>query len=105
MQAGSRVICMCDMSWAGLVLLGTLDFHIHAVSSSDQTHLWSTKLNDSVLSLVAHESSSLYAALADGCIAVLHVSAHCTCLTKLITQPCYRMLAPLLPSMSLSLCV
>ncbi len=68
---------MCDMSWAGLVLLGTLDFYVHAVSSTDQTHLWCIKLNDSVLNLVAHESSSsLYAALADGCIAVCQVHTY-----------------------------
>ncbi len=65
---------MCNMSWIGVILLGTLDFHVHAISSSDQSHLWSVKLNDSVLCLVVHETcSSLYAALADGCIAVIQV--------------------------------
>ncbi|XP_064395380.1 uncharacterized protein LOC135342564 isoform X2 [Halichondria panicea] len=71
-QVGSRVICMTYMSWTGVILLGTLDFYVHAVSGSEQCHLWSIKLNDSVLSLAVNElSSCVYAALADGCIAVL----------------------------------
>ena len=68
---------MVYMSWTGMVLLGTLDFYVHAVSGSEQCHLWSIKLNDSVLCLAVDESSRcVYAALADGCIAVLQVIYH-----------------------------
>lgn len=76
-QAGSRVICMTHLPWCGVVLLGTLDFSIHAVSCSELRHLWSVKLNDSVLALHGDNSHSVFAALADGCVAVLQVSLYC----------------------------
>lgn len=57
-----------------MMLLGTLDFYLHAVACQDRQHLWSLKLNDSVLAIVGNDAGSVFAAMADGCVAVIPVS-------------------------------
>lgn len=75
-DVGSRVICIrvlpCD-----LVLLGTLDFSLHAIDCKTRKEVWSIKMNDSVLDIVTTDDCTIFAALADGFVAVLHtVSAN-----------------------------
>ena len=57
-----------------MVLLGTLDFFIHAIHCTSHQVLWSQKLNDSVLAITgSQQDSTIFAAMADGCVAIIQV--------------------------------
>ena len=57
-----------------MVLLGTLDFFIHAVHCTSHQVLWSQKLNDSVLAITgSQQDNTVFAAMADGCVAIIQV--------------------------------
>ncbi|XP_068694929.1 uncharacterized protein [Montipora foliosa] len=67
----SRVLCT-DMLDDGTVLVGTVSWYIHAFNLQLSTEVWCIQLSDSVVD-IAHlpEGGKVFAALADGSIAVL----------------------------------
>jgi outer membrane protein assembly factor BamB len=69
-EINSRVISVGYIS-SDLVVLGTLDFNLHAFHCASQTEVWSVKMPDSVLAIQSTEDRTVFAALADGFVAVL----------------------------------
>ncbi|KAI8518093.1 hypothetical protein Bbelb_041100 [Branchiostoma belcheri] len=70
----SRVMCCHGLllDSGGTVLVGTLNSHLYAYSTSTKLEVWRMKLNDTVLDLAVPPSNThVYAALADGHVAVI----------------------------------
>eukprot|EP00058_Branchiostoma_floridae_P002710 XP_002588198.1 hypothetical protein BRAFLDRAFT_68841 [Branchiostoma floridae] len=70
----SRVMCChgLQLESGGTMLVGTLNSHLYAYSTASKLEVWRMKLNDTVLDLAVPPSNShVYAALADGHIAVM----------------------------------
>lgn len=67
----SRVLC-CDMLDDGTILVGTVSWYIHAFVLELSSEAWCVQLNDSVIDIAHLPEGKVFAALADGSIAVLH---------------------------------
>ncbi|XP_035685235.1 uncharacterized protein LOC118421840 [Branchiostoma floridae] len=70
----SRVMCChgLQLESGGTMLVGTLNSHLYAYSTASKLEVWRMKLNDTVLDLAVPPSNThVYAALADGHIAVM----------------------------------
>ncbi|XP_078606131.1 uncharacterized protein LOC144878889 isoform X2 [Branchiostoma floridae x Branchiostoma japonicum] len=70
----SRVMCChgLQLESGGTMLVGTLNSHLYAYSTASRLEVWRMKLNDTVLDLAVPPSNThVYAALADGHIAVM----------------------------------
>ncbi|XP_031561824.1 uncharacterized protein LOC116297689 [Actinia tenebrosa] len=69
----SRILCT-DVLEDGTVLIGTVFWCVYAFNIESRMELWSVPLRDSVIDLCHYDhvtDDKVYAALADGCIAVL----------------------------------
>ncbi|XP_078381614.1 uncharacterized protein LOC144664361 isoform X2 [Oculina patagonica] len=66
----SRVLCT-DMLEDGTILVGTVSWYMHAFLLDSSSEVWCIQLNDSVIDIAHLPDGKVFAALADGSIAVL----------------------------------
>jgi len=66
----SRVLCT-DMLEDGTILVGTVSWYMHAFLLELSAEVWCIQLNDSVIDIAHLPEGKVFAALADGSIAVL----------------------------------
>ncbi|KAG1656696.1 C-Jun-amino-terminal kinase-interacting protein 3 [Nymphon striatum] len=70
---GSRIMCIHAVN-DNIIVLGMLSHLIYCFNTRSREELWNIRVNDTVLSLCSHTDESfirIYAALADGTIAVI----------------------------------